>query len=89
MSELRDTVRNRRADFEGHYRIGQSPRSMKPHNAKTWHKFEDEMAASGGRADFDRLVALAHDQHETKSARYPFQFVTYCIQIGWLERIDD
>ena len=79
----------RMMDYEGHYKIKRAPVRMAPHNDETWAKLETEISRHGA-ASFDRLAALCRDhQHGTKSANYPYQFVTYCIRQNWLVRTGD
>ena len=81
-------MKKRMAEYEGNYRIKHSPkRRMAPHNEETWRKLEKELFRHG-QASFDRLSALCKDhQHGTKSARHPYQFITYCIRNEWLQRV--
>jgi hypothetical protein len=75
------------SDFAGNYRIKHLPLRMAPHNETTWRKLETEITRHG-KVSFDRLTALCEGhKHGTKSANHPYQFVTYCIRRGWLERI--
>lgn len=74
-------------DYEGTYRIRARPQRMVGHNAESWQKIEAVIDKRGGKADFDELaVAVRHHRHGTKTSRHPYQFVTYCIRRGWLER---
>jgi hypothetical protein len=78
----------KKADHEGIYYIKRAPTRMKRHNAESWGKIEKVMAKSGGKEDFDALaIAVKDHRHGTQSARYPYQFITYCIRNGWLQRV--
>lgn len=79
----------KKADYEGFYYIKRAPErmKMKDYNAESWEKIENVMAKSGGKADFDALaIAVKDHRHGTQSARHPYQFITYCIRSGWLQR---
>jgi hypothetical protein len=85
LASERATVR--KEDYEGTYRIKCTPRRMKSHNATSWKKIERAMAQGGGSADFNALAIVVKDhRHGGKSPRHPYQFITYCIRQGWLER---
>jgi len=80
----------KKADYEGIYYIKRAPAPMrmKGHNAKSWEEIEKVMATRGGKEDFDSLaIAVKDHRHGTKSARHPYQFITYCIRSGWLQRV--
>lgn len=75
----------RREDYEGIYKIKKIPDIRKPHNKISWDKIEAYLKKNG-KASFDKLSILVDDhEHGTKSARYGYQFVIYCIKCGWLE----
>ncbi len=76
--------------YIGRYRIGQSPNSarMKAHNSESWINIEKAINKGGGRADFDALsIAVKGHKSGREAAPHPYQFVIYCINRGWLERI--
>jgi len=78
-----------KADYEGIYYIKRSPIRMKGHNAESWTTIEKLMSKNGGKADFDALaIAVKNHRHGTQSAKYPYQFITYCIRSGWLQRFN-
>jgi hypothetical protein len=74
-------------DYEGYYRIARSPMRMKEHNQVSWDEIEKlSSSIPDGKMDFNQLSKLVEDhQHGTKSASHPYQFITYCIESGWLE----
>ena len=78
-----------KADYEGTYYIARTPRSLKSHNAVSWAKIETLASQKpDGKMDFDHISLVVKDhEHGTKSANHPYQFVTYCIRSGWLERV--
>jgi len=81
-------ARQNSEDYAGNYRIKNTPSRLVRHNEITWKKIEVVVMANGGRASFDELCfASKHHQHGSKSANHPYQFVTYCIRSGWLERV--
>lgn len=76
-----------KSEYEGIYHIKRSPIRMKNHNAESWEKIEKLMSKNGGKADFDALTVAVKDHRSgTQSANYPYQFITYCIRSGWLQR---
>jgi len=77
-----------KADYEGTYFIAKSPSTMKVHNKISWSKIETLASRSiDGIMDFNLLAAVVEDhEHGTMSAKYPYQFITYCIRSGWLVR---
>ena len=81
-------ARKTKEDYEGPYRIARSPARMKEHNKVSWEEIEKLSSSThDGIMDFDHLAKLVENhQHGTKSANYPYQFITYCIKSGWLER---
>jgi hypothetical protein len=78
-------------DFEGVYRIARMPaRAMAEHNERSWQKVVAYLQAHGGEADFDALCAQVTDhEHGTKTAQHPYQFITYLIRRGLLERVEE
>lgn len=74
--------------YRGVYILKRSPsRALASHNQISWKKIENYLN-SKVKADFDVLSVLVEDhQHGTKSAKHGYQFVTYCIKNGWLERL--
>ena len=80
--------RKTKEDYEGLYRIEKSPQRMKDHNQKSWDLIEGFASTKpDGFMDFDALSKLVEShEHGTKSANYPYQFITYCIKSGWLVR---
>ena len=78
----------KKADYKGTYYIKRVPMRMKGHNAESWGKIENLMAKSGGESDFDALsIAVKNHRHGTQTARYPYQFITYCIRKKWLRLV--
>lgn len=74
-------------NYDGVYYIKRSPMRMKEHNAASWEKIVNVISKNGGKADFDALaIAVKGHRHGTQSANYPYQFITYCIRSGWLQR---
>jgi hypothetical protein len=78
-------------EYQGRYRIGQAPAPsrLKEHNAKSWVIIENFVSDKGGTADFYALSAAVKD-HESgnESKPHPYQFIIYCIDNGWLERVE-
>jgi len=75
-------------DYVGEYRLKKSPLRLAEHNEITWKKIEAVILAKGGKAGFDELCSASiNHKHGTKTANHPYQFVTYCIRSGWLERV--
>jgi hypothetical protein len=87
-SNIPHKTKRSKQDYEGIYRIKSSPSRMAGHNATSWRKLENTLRVSDGKAHFDQLAAAVRDhRHGTKSANHPYQFITYCIRSGWLERV--
>ncbi|MDP2805398.1 MAG: hypothetical protein Q8O24_05595 [Gallionellaceae bacterium] len=76
-------ARQNTEDYAGNYRIKNTPSRLVRHNEITWKKIEVVINTKGGRASFDELCFASKDhQHGSKTANYPYQFVTYCIRSG-------
>lgn len=87
-SNISHKTKKSKQDYEGVYRIKSSPASMAGHNATSWRKLESTLGLNNGKVHFDQLAAAVRDhRHGTKSANHPYQFITYCIRSGWLERV--
>lgn len=81
-------ARQNTEDYAGNYRIKKTPSRLVRHNEITWKKIEAVIMTKGGKAGFDELCLASKDhQHGSKTANHPYQFVTYCIRSGWLERV--
>ena len=79
-----------RKKYMGKYHINQSPNidRMKKHNYESWVKIENVIAKAGGGVDFDALsIAVKGHKSGSEGAPHPHQFIIYCIDQGWLERV--
>ena len=75
-------------DYEGTYIIKRLPKMSKSHNFESWNKIKNVIDRNGGKADFYQLsLEVEGHQHGTKTAAHPYQFITYCIRMGWLEKV--
>lgn len=82
-------IKKSKSDYEGKYRIKNSPVRSTQHNAASWAEIEKVVSAAGGVADFDTLsIAVKDHKSGTETAPHPYQFITYCIRQGWLVRAD-
>ena len=81
-------LKKSKEDYEGTYIVKRQQKPQKSHNLVSWNKIKNVIDRNGGKADFYQLSLVVKDhQHGTKTSVYPYQFITYCIRMGWLEKV--
>ena len=81
-------LKKSKEDYEGVYRIKRQPEQQKSHNLVSWNKIKNVIDRNGGKADFHQLsLVVEGHQHGTETATHSYQFITYCIKMGWLEKV--
>jgi len=87
-SEEETNMRKAKDDYAGEYRIARFPsRKLADHNQRSWEKVVAHIERHGGKSNFDALsVVVKGHESGSPTAPHAYQFITYLIGLGLLEK---